>query len=128
VTWKYSKGYSVACGPSPFATDTVVRHPGNKIQTVPHYSDRHDIHNKTQIPDLSRKIRDVSSEHRLSTSTTYMSNPIEAQSISSLTNLLANPPQYPRNPTHQPNEALVLYIVRVPGSKGKTSNLHTSLQ
>jgi hypothetical protein len=49
-----------------------------------------------------------------------MSNPIEAQSISSLTSLLANPPQYPRNPTHQPNEALVLYIVRVPGSKGES--------
>jgi hypothetical protein len=57
-----------------------------------------------------------------------MSNPIEAQSISSLTNLLANPPQYPRNPTHQANEALVLYIVRVPGSQGKTSNLRTLLQ
>lgn len=46
-----------------------------------------------------------------------MSTPIEASSVSSLTNLLASPPQYPRNPTHQPNEPLVLYIVRVPGSK-----------
>ncbi|OAL31033.1 hypothetical protein AYO20_08454 [Fonsecaea nubica] len=46
-----------------------------------------------------------------------MSAPIEAQSISSLSNLLANPPRYPRNPTHQVHESLVLYIVRVPGSK-----------
>ena len=46
-----------------------------------------------------------------------MSTPIEASSLSSLTGLFTNPPQYPRNPTHQTHEPLVLYIVRVPGSK-----------
>ncbi|KAJ9611658.1 hypothetical protein H2200_004842 [Cladophialophora chaetospira] len=46
-----------------------------------------------------------------------MNAPVEAQSISSLSNLLANPPRYPRNPTHQVHPPLVLYIVRVPGSK-----------
>ena len=46
-----------------------------------------------------------------------MSVPIEALSISSITNLLASPPQYPRNPTHETHEPLALYIVRVPGSK-----------
>ncbi|KIW61066.1 hypothetical protein PV05_01228 [Exophiala xenobiotica] len=46
-----------------------------------------------------------------------MSTPVHAQSISSLNALLSNPPQYPRNPTHQVHEPLVLYIVRVPGSK-----------
>ncbi|KIY02743.1 uncharacterized protein Z520_01208 [Fonsecaea multimorphosa CBS 102226] len=46
-----------------------------------------------------------------------MNAPVEAQSISSLNNLLANPPRYPRNPTHEVHESLVLYIVRVPGSK-----------
>ncbi|EXJ73223.1 uncharacterized protein A1O5_02983 [Cladophialophora psammophila CBS 110553] len=46
-----------------------------------------------------------------------MNTPVEAQSISSLNNLLANPPRYPRNPTHEVHDALVLYIVRVPGSK-----------
>ena len=45
--------------------------------------------------------------------------PVEARSLSSLTQLFANPPQYPRNPTHQPLEPLVLYIVRVPGSRGE---------
>ena len=48
-----------------------------------------------------------------------MNTPIEAQSISSLSHLLANPPRYPRNPTHPVHDPLVLYIVRVPGSKGK---------
>jgi hypothetical protein len=47
------------------------------------------------------------------------STPVEAQSISSLSHLLANPPRYPRNPTHAVHEPLVLYIVRVPGSKGE---------
>ncbi|OCT47657.1 hypothetical protein CLCR_03434 [Cladophialophora carrionii] len=46
-----------------------------------------------------------------------MNAPVEAQSISSLSYLLANPPRYPRNPTHQVHDPLVLYIVRVPGSK-----------
>ena len=47
-----------------------------------------------------------------------MSTPVEAQSLSSLGQLFANPPQYPRNPTHVAHDALVLYLVRVPGSKG----------
>lgn len=46
-----------------------------------------------------------------------MTAPVEARSLSSLTNLLANPPQYPRNPTHKVLDQLVLYIVRVPGSE-----------
>lgn len=48
-----------------------------------------------------------------------MSTPVEAQSLSGLTNLFANPPQYPRNPTHRVHEPLSLYIVKVPGSKGR---------
>ncbi|KAK2768667.1 hypothetical protein FQN54_000523 [Arachnomyces sp. PD_36] len=43
--------------------------------------------------------------------------PIEAKSLSSITTLASNPPKYPRNPTQQPLEPLVLYIVRVPGSR-----------
>jgi hypothetical protein len=43
---------------------------------------------------------------------------IEARSLSSLTALAFNPPAYPRNPTHARHEPLVLYIARVPGSKG----------
>lgn len=44
--------------------------------------------------------------------------PVEARSLSSITALAANPPAYPRNPTQEPLEPLVLYIVRVPGSRG----------
>ena len=44
---------------------------------------------------------------------------IEAGSLSSLTTLAANPPQYPRNPTEQERSPLILYIARVPGSKGR---------
>ncbi|KIW10902.1 hypothetical protein PV08_10201 [Exophiala spinifera] len=46
-----------------------------------------------------------------------MTSPVHARSLSSLGALLSNPPQYPRNPTHQAHDPLVLYIVRVPGSK-----------
>ncbi|KAF3010817.1 hypothetical protein E8E13_008517 [Curvularia kusanoi] len=42
---------------------------------------------------------------------------VQAKSLSSLTALAANPPSYPRNPTHVKHEPLVLYIARVPGSK-----------
>lgn len=42
---------------------------------------------------------------------------VEALSLSSLTALLSSPPQYPRNPTQESREPLVLYIVRVPGSR-----------
>lgn len=44
--------------------------------------------------------------------------PVEARSLSSITALASNPPAYPRNPTQRPLEPLVLYIVRVPGSRG----------
>ncbi|KAF3490494.1 uncharacterized protein GIQ15_00011 [Arthroderma uncinatum] len=48
------------------------------------------------------------------------SPPVEARSLRSIVNLASNPPAYPRNPTQTPLEPLVLYIVRVPGSKGVT--------
>jgi len=43
---------------------------------------------------------------------------VEARSLSSVTTLAANPPLYPRNPTQEIQQPLVLYIARVPGSKG----------
>ncbi|KAL2811132.1 hypothetical protein BJX63DRAFT_292943 [Aspergillus granulosus] len=43
--------------------------------------------------------------------------PVEARSLSSITSIASNPPAYPRNPTQKKLEPLVLYIVRVPGSK-----------
>ncbi|KAK2865216.1 hypothetical protein FQN49_003792 [Arthroderma sp. PD_2] len=43
--------------------------------------------------------------------------PVEARSLGTIINLASNPPAYPRNPTQKPLEPLVLYIVRVPGSK-----------
>ncbi|KAJ9649005.1 hypothetical protein H2199_000918 [Coniosporium tulheliwenetii] len=46
-----------------------------------------------------------------------MTTTVEARSLSSITALAANPPQYPRNPTQQKHDPLVLYIARVPGSK-----------
>ncbi|KAI9844926.1 MAG: hypothetical protein M1837_005212 [Sclerophora amabilis] len=42
---------------------------------------------------------------------------VQANSLSSLTTLASNPPRYPRNPTQETREPLVLYIARVPGSK-----------
>lgn len=50
-----------------------------------------------------------------------MTTAVEANSLSTLTALAAHPPQYPRNPTHQQQEPLVLYIARVPGSRGRHS-------
>lgn len=44
---------------------------------------------------------------------------VEANSLSGLTQLAANPPKYPRNPTEQKRANLVLYIARVPGSNGE---------
>lgn len=49
---------------------------------------------------------------------TVPQGPVEARSLSSVTNIASNPPAYPRNPTHEKHEPLSLYIVRVPGSKG----------
>ncbi|GAB7352636.1 hypothetical protein MBLNU459_g3006t2 [Dothideomycetes sp. NU459] len=46
-----------------------------------------------------------------------MSSAVEARSLALLTTLASDPPLYPRNPTQAPNTRLVLYIVRVPGSK-----------
>ncbi|KAH8895920.1 hypothetical protein GQ53DRAFT_743871 [Thozetella sp. PMI_491] len=46
-----------------------------------------------------------------------MASQIEAQSLSELNALAANPPQYPVNPTEAPRESLVLYISRVPGTR-----------
>ncbi|RHZ46138.1 uncharacterized protein CDV56_100287 [Aspergillus thermomutatus] len=43
--------------------------------------------------------------------------PVEARSLSSITTIASNPPAYPRNPTQKKLDPLVLYIVRVPGSK-----------
>lgn len=48
---------------------------------------------------------------------------VEAKSLSLLTALASNPPAYPRNPTHVRHEPLVLYIARVPGSKGKEATV-----
>ena len=45
--------------------------------------------------------------------------PVEARSLSSITTIASNPPAYPRNPTHEKLDPLVLYIVRVPGSQGE---------
>ncbi|KAK7532930.1 uncharacterized protein J3D65DRAFT_61377 [Phyllosticta citribraziliensis] len=46
-----------------------------------------------------------------------MTGAIEAKSLSSLTTLASNPPRYPRNPTHEKHDPVVLYIARVPGSR-----------
>ncbi|KAL4788214.1 hypothetical protein BJX76DRAFT_200715 [Aspergillus varians] len=43
--------------------------------------------------------------------------PVEARSLSSITTIASNPPNYPRNPAQKKLDPLVLYIVRVPGSK-----------
>ncbi|KAL5340522.1 hypothetical protein BJX70DRAFT_387312 [Aspergillus crustosus] len=43
--------------------------------------------------------------------------PVEARSLSSITSIASNPPNYPRNPAQKKLDPLVLYIVRVPGSK-----------
>jgi hypothetical protein len=47
-----------------------------------------------------------------------MSEHVEARSLASLNFLAANPPQYPVNPTEERHESLVLYISRVPGTRG----------
>lgn len=49
---------------------------------------------------------------------------VEARSLSSITALASNPPQYPRNPTQQKHDPLVLYIARVPGSKGNKTTTY----
>ncbi|KAE8449987.1 hypothetical protein EG329_007126 [Mollisiaceae sp. DMI_Dod_QoI] len=42
---------------------------------------------------------------------------VEASSLSDITQLAANPPRYPRNPTERKRQPLTLYLARVPGSK-----------
>ncbi|KAH6682901.1 hypothetical protein B0J14DRAFT_133948 [Halenospora varia] len=42
---------------------------------------------------------------------------IQANSLSDITQLAANPPKYPRNPTEAKRQPLTLYIARVPGSR-----------
>ncbi|KAI9149978.1 NADH-ubiquinone oxidoreductase 23 kDa subunit [Paramyrothecium foliicola] len=42
---------------------------------------------------------------------------MEARSLASLNLLASNPPSYPVNPTEQPQEPLVLYLARVPGTR-----------
>lgn len=44
---------------------------------------------------------------------------VEAKSLSDITQLAANPPKYPRNPTEQLRDPLTLYIARVPGIQGE---------
>lgn len=46
---------------------------------------------------------------------------MEAKSLASLNYLASNPPQYPIKPTEEQQESLVLYISRVPGTRGKLS-------
>lgn len=46
-----------------------------------------------------------------------MATAVEANSLSSITQLAANPPRYPRNPSQETRPSLVLYIARVPGSR-----------
>ena len=47
---------------------------------------------------------------------------VEARSLTSLNHLAANPPQYPNKPTDEKLEPLVLYISRVPGTRGKAES------
>lgn len=44
---------------------------------------------------------------------------IQANSLSEITALAENPPTYPRYTDSKSREPLVLYISRVPGSRGK---------
>ncbi|KAI9796334.1 MAG: hypothetical protein M1825_000635 [Sarcosagium campestre] len=46
-----------------------------------------------------------------------MAPAVQASSLSELTTLAFNPPRYPRNPTQEVREPLVLYIAKVPGSR-----------
>lgn len=46
---------------------------------------------------------------------------MEAKSLTALNTLAGNPPQYPINPAQERQDPLVLYISRVPGTRGKTA-------
>ncbi|RKF62406.1 putative oxidoreductase-like protein [Erysiphe neolycopersici] len=41
---------------------------------------------------------------------------VEANSLSDITQIASNPPNFPRNPAEEPRRPLTLYIARVPGS------------
>ena len=59
---------------------------------------------------------------------TGMAEHVEARSLAELNYLASNPPQYPTNPTEKKQDPLVLYISRVPGTRGKitiTTHAHT---
>ena len=56
---------------------------------------------------------------------TGMAEHIEARSLAELNYLAANPPQYPTNPAEKKQDPLVLYISRVPGTRGKIATAHT---
>lgn len=45
--------------------------------------------------------------------------PKEARSLADLNLLAANPPQYAEKPEEEKQEPLVLYVSRVPGTRGK---------
>ena len=44
---------------------------------------------------------------------------MEARSLASLNVLASNPPQYPEKPGEERKDPLVLYISRVPGTRGE---------
>ncbi|KAI1098027.1 hypothetical protein F4804DRAFT_325840 [Jackrogersella minutella] len=48
---------------------------------------------------------------------TKMDEHIEARSLASLNYLAANPPQYPKKPTEEKQDSIILYISRVPGTR-----------
>ncbi|KAL2009850.1 hypothetical protein VTN00DRAFT_5657 [Thermoascus crustaceus] len=71
-------------------------------------------------PGRSGSLRQITQRARAQTQAQQQQQqqgPVEARSLSSITALASNPPAYPRNPTQRPLEPLVLYIVRVPGSR-----------
>ena len=50
---------------------------------------------------------------------TGMAEHVEARSLAELNYLASHPPQYPTNPTEKKQDPLILYISRVPGTRGK---------
>jgi len=52
---------------------------------------------------------------------------MEARSLASLNVLASNPPQYPEKPGEERKDPLVLYISRVPGTRGESPSRHPML-
>ncbi|POR31866.1 Uncharacterized protein TPAR_07924 [Tolypocladium paradoxum] len=52
---------------------------------------------------------------------------MEARSLASLNTLAANPPQYPEKPSEEKQDPLVLYISRVPGTRGTKPPSHAMM-